>query len=307
MKSIFQAINTTISSQIASRLGSPLLFSYVLAFVILNYKISLLIFSNVPYEEKVRVVDGLLSQGEFDLIATAYLYPLLFSVAYTFVYPVIEVLVAAYLALVDNFKSWIVILIERKKPLDEAIQDKYFKHYDEQLGIEKSALERVKIKFEDLNNSREERYQHVCAQYRTSQIELMFMDLDIENKEGPSSVESFLSKFGQFEQGYIEKYNLLGMLNQSIKVSIDCVLEISALSEYQNKSGERVIKRKELEIQLKRLPSSITQLSERNIKKAIDYLLLLNILTESEIDPNILICHEFPMRTKLTNVELRLS
>lgn len=99
----------SIRAVLYERLSSPLISSFVIAWIVWNFKLLLVITASIPIAEKFKLIDYGLYSGLLERTALLLVGPLITSTAYVFGYPYIEKHV---------FKFW----RERQKELKEIQQ-----------------------------------------------------------------------------------------------------------------------------------------------------------------------------------------
>lgn len=101
------------------RIGNPFLSASLIACVFLNWKLSLLLFSDVPYDNKVEKIVSFYpdTSTQFHKLL---LIPVCFGLFWTFIWPVISLGINAYWYWMKSNLSNVKLKVERKKKLSEA-------------------------------------------------------------------------------------------------------------------------------------------------------------------------------------------
>jgi hypothetical protein len=76
-----------LTKQLNDRMISPLLPSFIISWLIVNYKLIVTIFSDGPYETKLLYIDKILYPSYSDIFFHCALIPLISALLYIFVYP----------------------------------------------------------------------------------------------------------------------------------------------------------------------------------------------------------------------------
>lgn len=115
MQDTINSIRVTLNE----RIGNPFISATIIACVLLNWQLSLLLFSDVPYDSKIEKIIGLYSDS-----STRYqnflVIPLCFGAFWTFVWPAISLAINAYWYWMKANISNVKLRAERKKKLSEA-------------------------------------------------------------------------------------------------------------------------------------------------------------------------------------------
>jgi len=109
-----QELFNDMRSYFNERLNSPLVFSYVVAWLFFNYKVPLWLSSDLPESEKIALVDAYL-HGGWDSALHAYGWPALISFAYVFIVPIPAGLATAWTLLYQNVMAKLQQLILRRR------------------------------------------------------------------------------------------------------------------------------------------------------------------------------------------------
>jgi hypothetical protein len=115
MQDTINSIRVTLNE----RIGNPFISATIIACIVLNWQLSLLLFSDVPYDSKIEKIISLYPDSS-SRYESFLIIPLCFGVFWTFVWPVINMGINAYWYLmkanISNVKLW----AERKRKLSEA-------------------------------------------------------------------------------------------------------------------------------------------------------------------------------------------
>lgn len=148
-----EMIQDTINSirvTLNERIANPFISATIGACVILNWKLSLLLFSDVPYDSKIEKIVSLYPDSSIRY-ENFLIIPLYFGIFWTFVWPVISMVINAYWhwmkANISNVKLW----AERKKKLSEADAAELYSTIDAQESRYLEFLKDRQNKIEDLS------------------------------------------------------------------------------------------------------------------------------------------------------------
>lgn len=115
MQDTINSIRVTLNE----RIGNPFISATIIACVIVNWQLSLLLFSDVPYDSQIEKIIGLYPDS-----STRYknllVIPLCFGVFWTFIWPIISMGINAYWYWMKANISNVKLRAERKKKLSEA-------------------------------------------------------------------------------------------------------------------------------------------------------------------------------------------
>ncbi len=115
MQDTINSIRVTLSE----RIGNPFISAAIIACILLNWKLSLLLFSDVPYDLKVEKIVALYPDSSTRL-ENFLVIPLCFGIFWTFIWPVISMGINAYWYRMRSHISNVKLQAERKKKLSEA-------------------------------------------------------------------------------------------------------------------------------------------------------------------------------------------
>lgn len=156
-------IQDTINSirvTLHERIGNPFLSATIIACFILNWKLTLLLFSDVPYDSKVEKIVSLYPDSSIQL-HNFLLIPLCFGLFWTFVWPVISLGINTYWYWMKSHVSNARHKAERKKLLSEAEAAELYSTIDAQeskyLEFLKDRQNKINSLSEQLNDAIKER------------------------------------------------------------------------------------------------------------------------------------------------------
>lgn len=200
-----RVIQDTINSirlTLSERIGNPFISATLIASSILNWKLSLLLFSDVTYDAKIQKILDLYpdSVTRFDEL---FLYPICFGVFWTFIWPVITLGINAYWYWMKTITSNLKIKIERKKKLSEAEAAELYSTIDAQ---ESRYLDFLKERQNRVDNLAE-RVSNLDKENQDFQLEISKQKTESEKlKSEQSGMQSQLSS-AQNELGRVRKEN----------------------------------------------------------------------------------------------------
>lgn len=84
---MIEDIITTIKAQLYERAVSPLMGSFIFSWLVWNYKLIILFFSDEDFIEKYRIINEILYASPQDLMLLSFIYPLVTAALYLFAYP----------------------------------------------------------------------------------------------------------------------------------------------------------------------------------------------------------------------------
>lgn len=141
---------SSIRATLNERIGNPFISATIIACVLLNWQLSLLLVSDVPYDSKIEKIIGLYPDSSTRYEDFLFI-PLCFGVFWTFVWPIISMVINAYWywmkANISNIKLW----AERKKKLSEADAAELYSMIDAQESRYLEFLKDRQNKIEDLS------------------------------------------------------------------------------------------------------------------------------------------------------------
>ena len=127
-------IQDTINSirlTLSDRIGNPFISATLIACVFLNWKLSLLLVSDVPYDNKVMKIIELYPDSSTRL-ESFLLYPIYFGLFWTFLWPVISMAINAYWYWMKSNIANVRLWAERKKKLSDAEAAELYSTIDSQ-------------------------------------------------------------------------------------------------------------------------------------------------------------------------------
>lgn len=172
-------IQDTINSirvTLHERIGNPFLSATIIACFILNWKLTLLLFSDVPYDSKVEKIVSLYPDSAIQLHNFLFI-PLCFGLFWTFVWPVISLAINTYWYWMKSHVSNAKHKAERKKLLSEAEAAELYSTIDAQ---ESKYLEFLKDRQNKIN-SLSEQLNDAIKERNETQIEMV--DFHSKHKE----------------------------------------------------------------------------------------------------------------------------
>lgn len=84
---MFNEILTSLKSYLYDRAVSPLMGSFIVSWVLFNYKFILILLSESPVVQKFAMIQTFIFSTNVDIFLCGFLYPLLISLVYIYVYP----------------------------------------------------------------------------------------------------------------------------------------------------------------------------------------------------------------------------
>lgn len=256
-----------ILSNAISRILNPILSSFVFSWVIINYKITLAIFSSLTYNETISIING-----EINNHSNTIVYPLIYSFFYTVGLPLLDLIYVSFITFITNKKESIIIYAKEKKPFpsDQAVAR--FSEY-------KSDIQRLKKEQEELL----ETYNENTAQLekKLNNIELvathaslcMYLSdnninvLSAQDKKTPTYMFN-LQKFDiKHNTSLIENYRYKAVFN----------ILIQAINEHHNTNKLKPISRTKL---YEQAPNNDG--ARLIVDTVINLLLAMNVIKKSE-------------------------
>lgn len=167
MQDTINSIRVTLNE----RIGNPFISSTLIACAALNWKLSLLLFSDIPYDSKVEKILGLYPDVTARLDSLL-LHPLYFGVFWTLIWPAINIGINAYWhwmkAKTSNVKLW----AERKTNLSEAKAAELYAMIDSQ-----------ESKYLDFLKDRQDKIENLSKQINDLMDERKTLQLEASNRE----------------------------------------------------------------------------------------------------------------------------
>jgi hypothetical protein len=208
----------TIKAQLYERAISPLSSTFILSWCIWNWRFIIILFSNMPVEEKFKYIDIKIYPTFPDIIANSLFFPLVVTLFIIYIYPI----PAKYV-----FKYWRKQQIEQKK-IQQEIEDNEPLTKEEARLIKKTAWEaeqQLEIEYEKRNKEREEKNRKI-------------KELEDHNVSLESEIEKQLKGSNDFRA---LKFN-----NKKLESNIE-TLESELLTERANRKKEQEEKSKKIE------------------------------------------------------------
>lgn len=124
------AINS-IRVTLSDRIGNPMVSGFIIGIVLVNWKLSLLVFSDISYHEKVDVILGLYPSSSVRL-QSFFIYPALAGSFWTFIWPLISLFINAYWHWMKSKAANIKLWAERKRAISESEASEIYSIIDSQ-------------------------------------------------------------------------------------------------------------------------------------------------------------------------------
>jgi hypothetical protein len=120
----------------AMRVGNPFLSSFFLSWLVINYKITLVIFNNIDYENQIKIITAELNDTQSTIV-----YPLIYALFYTLALPFFDIIYTYFDSSINNLKEFIILRSKKIKPYSTKDAKKIFS--DLQLQIKEKDDENV--------------------------------------------------------------------------------------------------------------------------------------------------------------------
>lgn len=147
-------VHDTINSirvTLSERIGNPFLSATLIACVLLNWELSLLLFSDVSYDTKVEKIVGLYPDSATRNLEL-FILPMFFGLFWTFAWPVINMGINAYWYWMKSNIANVKLRVERKKKLSEAEAAELYSTIDAQESRYLEFLKDRQAKIESLSD-----------------------------------------------------------------------------------------------------------------------------------------------------------
>lgn len=132
----------SILNTIKNRFNNTFLASAIISWPIINYKLMLVLFGDGKYEKKISFIDDVLySAYPFKGIVCLFVLPMVVGFIYWRWYPLFDMVISRYSIKKSIEKAEIILTEERKIPFDRDEQVEYFKNYEAEKDIWKTALQ----------------------------------------------------------------------------------------------------------------------------------------------------------------------
>lgn len=169
----------------------------------------MLVFSNVPYQEKIRLISDIYSPVD-EVVNGFLLYPVIFGAFWTFVWPIADYFISGYWFRVKSRISDVRLKAERKKSLSHKEASDIYMAIDRQ---ESRYLDVIKVRenrIEELNQNVSQEYERVNKLQKEilkkdTVISDLRVDLDRvadELSQAKSEFRKVQSEYGVLKQGY---------------------------------------------------------------------------------------------------------
>lgn len=113
----------------SDKINSPMLSSTATAWVLINYKFIMVIFSKDDFRKKFDYIENCIYLDENQKICYQIIYPLLIGIFYTLIYPLLDIFFVSIREYINNLRDSCILKISRKRPIDiETIKEFYEKH-----------------------------------------------------------------------------------------------------------------------------------------------------------------------------------
>jgi hypothetical protein len=132
MNMIQDTINS-LRATLNERIGNPFLSASLIACMVWNWKLSLLLFSDVPYDSKIEKIVNLYPDNSSQF-HNFFIVPLCFGLFWTFVWPLISLGINTYWYRMKSHITNAKLKAERKKLLSEAEAAELYSMIDAQGG-----------------------------------------------------------------------------------------------------------------------------------------------------------------------------
>lgn len=195
MKDKITHILSDLTDSVNERIKHPLLFSFLISWLVVNWKIALILFSNKTVNNKILDIQVYLSFND------GFIYPLIFSLFYALVLPFISVYLERFLIKVQNLKIENNFKIESKKIKEELNIVANRLELEDKRSKEKN-LESLREELENLKKINEENNQIIKELNQENQIlqleknkYLSNKDLNLKKEEIPNYMLELLKTY----------------------------------------------------------------------------------------------------------------
>lgn len=151
-------IRDTINSirlSMSERVGNPFLSATLIAAILINWKLSLLLFSDVPYDAKVAKIIALYPSDDMRR-QNLLLVPIYAGLFWTFIWPTISLGITAYWYWMRSMTSNVKLFVERKRSISKSEAAELYLTIDSQ-----------EIKYLDLLKDKQEKIVNLTEQIRS--------------------------------------------------------------------------------------------------------------------------------------------
>ncbi len=138
-------VTNAVSRAISDRTNSPVIMSYFIPWVILNYEFVLVVLSLQPIDSKLVMLKGMVDKLNHSA-------PFCFSLIYLFGIPFVEVAVTIVKELVRNLNLYFKYKITKDFPLDKKDRQEYFGGYDEKIDEAKNLNSGLEKRLNEANS-----------------------------------------------------------------------------------------------------------------------------------------------------------
>ena len=255
----------------SERVSSPFVSAFFVSAIVVNWKLSILIFSGVEYEDKIEIISSLypsLEPGIYGFVV----WPLAAAFFWTFVWPLINWGVSAYWYLLKYKISNTRSIIERRRFLSEPEAALLYSQIDSQ---ETKYLELLKERQEKIETLSDEA---VKAESFSNEINESLLSAQKEINELKNDLYKERSEKSEIEHSRDRKKQLLNeVLVKSLSVSAR-LPGLKIVTKLINGSNNHQAKERWLKQQFSKIDPGA---SEEEIRNMIDFLIAVGIITVS--------------------------
>lgn len=107
----------SVRFQLAERLGNPLSGAFIVAWLVANFRLLLVLFSDGEWREKLRYIDATLYPDAYEWLRLGVFWPLIFALLYVFAYPFVAKKVIEFHRMRQKELREIAIRVEGETPI----------------------------------------------------------------------------------------------------------------------------------------------------------------------------------------------
>lgn len=149
----FKEVNNLIET-VYKRLNSAFISSYVISYIVFNWKFFIVLLSGKDYEVKFNYIRNVIYPCSFE-IYLAVIAPFLFAIFYTLYWPTLDSWIVRYVQNKSNEDTKKLLLIQQKTPFDEVEQGNFFARWNDEIQHISARYHHFRNKYHEVNTQLE--------------------------------------------------------------------------------------------------------------------------------------------------------
>lgn len=213
-----QDIIDSLRANINERLNSPLMGAYIVSWLVFNFRVPMIIFSDLPVFKRIDEVQ-LYLYGSYESVIEAFLYPFVAASLFVLVYPLLSLGATVWTHLTQNWTAKAQQVVLRKRVVLQEKLDQALDEWEQERQSLRTKLHEAEARTEAQRERRE-------------RAEIGFSNLSTEAEEGRAALKQLNIVTKQLSQAGIERSKLEAELEQLRRQHASVTDEVSFLKAF---------------------------------------------------------------------------